>query len=387
MMLRERLKVFTGLAVLAGVIGSGTPGIANDSSAGPTTILTGEQALAFQSGYIVAHEEVSGTVAGARQAKSLFAGDDVLYVRFPRETAIQTGDHFTLYKPAQPVFHPITGAFIGRLITILGIVEVTTVPVDEVSKARIVRSFDSISPGNPVMPYKAPPPVPDQGASDGSVSGVIVEFKAPRQLTAQGDIVYIDRGAADGVSLGDRFTVIRLGTRQSPTTRLPDEPVAELKIIGLQEQTATAYVTKSLDTLRRGDVIIQLSSREERAGAPLAAVTEAPRALPTDIYFAFDRWDLSEDGKMDLADIAEFLKEHPAAKLLIEGHCDERGSREYNLVLGEKRAQEVRRYLLNLGVTNPLNITSYGKERPVCTEPDETCYARNRRAHLVITGD
>jgi peptidoglycan-associated lipoprotein len=103
-----------------------------------------------------------------------------------------------------------------------------------------------------------------------------------------------------------------------------------------------------------------------------------------DIYFAFDKWALSSEGKKNLADSAEFLKHNPDAKIVIEGYCDERGSREYNLVLGEKRAKETRRYLADLGIRNPVSVTSYGKERQVCVERDEACYWRNRRAHIVL---
>ncbi len=103
-----------------------------------------------------------------------------------------------------------------------------------------------------------------------------------------------------------------------------------------------------------------------------------------EVYFEFDRWGLSPEGKKNLSQNAEILKQNPTAQVLIEGHCDERGSLEYNLVLGEKRAQETRRYLLTLGITNPVGVTSYGKERPVCTEHDESCYWKNRRAHLVL---
>ena len=103
-----------------------------------------------------------------------------------------------------------------------------------------------------------------------------------------------------------------------------------------------------------------------------------------DVYFEFDRWGLSPEGKKNLDQNAEILKQNPGARVLIEGHCDERGSIEYNLVLGEKRAQETRRHLLTLGITNPVGVTSYGKERPVCTDPDESCYWKNRRAHLVL---
>jgi peptidoglycan-associated lipoprotein len=106
-----------------------------------------------------------------------------------------------------------------------------------------------------------------------------------------------------------------------------------------------------------------------------------------DIYFAFDKWALSIEGKKNLAESAEFLRQNPDVKLVIEGYCDERGSREYNLVLGEKRAKETRRFLADLGILNPVSVTSYGKERQVCAERDESCYWKNRRAHLVIDAE
>ena len=114
---------------------------------------------------------------------------------------------------------------------------------------------------------------------------------------------------------------------------------------------------------------------------------EDSRKQLVDIYFAYDRWGLSDEGKKNLSESAGFLKGHPKAKLLIEGHCDERGSAEYNLALGEKRAKEARQYLSDLGIQNPVAVTSYGKERPSCKEQDESCYSKNRRAHLLIEAD
>jgi peptidoglycan-associated lipoprotein len=114
---------------------------------------------------------------------------------------------------------------------------------------------------------------------------------------------------------------------------------------------------------------------------------EAAKRQLADIYFAFDKWALSSEGMKNLAQSAEVLRQNPTAKILIEGHCDERGSREYNMVLGEKRALEARRYLESLGVKNPVVVTSYGKERPVCNEQDESCYWKNRRAHLALEGE
>jgi peptidoglycan-associated lipoprotein len=129
-------------------------------------------------------------------------------------------------------------------------------------------------------------------------------------------------------------------------------------------------------------VVAKAEQPESQARKASEAVTK-PLA---DIYFAFDRWGLSAEGRKYLTEDAETLKQHPEATLLIEGYCDERGSREYNLVLGEKRAQEAMLYLSALGIKNPVKVTSYGKERQVCTEQDEACFWKNRRAHLVIEG-
>jgi outer membrane protein OmpA-like peptidoglycan-associated protein len=101
-----------------------------------------------------------------------------------------------------------------------------------------------------------------------------------------------------------------------------------------------------------------------------------------DIYFPVDRWGLVEEERKSLASSAAFLKKHPKAPLLIEGYCDERGSREYNLMLGDKRARETREFLKDLGVRNPVAIKSYGKERSICSDRVESCYWQNRRAHL-----
>ena len=127
-------------------------------------------------------------------------------------------------------------------------------------------------------------------------------------------------------------------------------------------------------------------AKAEQPESQARKASEAATRPLADIYFAFDRWGLSTDGKKILSENADLLRQHPDAKLHIEGYCDERGSREYNLVLGEKRAQEAMLYLSALGIKNPVKVTSYGKERQVCTEQDEACYWKNRRAHLVIEG-
>lgn len=102
-----------------------------------------------------------------------------------------------------------------------------------------------------------------------------------------------------------------------------------------------------------------------------------------DIFFGYDSWRISEDAKVSLGESAEWLKANPDAALTVEGHCDERGSSSYNLVLGEKRAKAVRNYLVELGVSpGRVKVVSYGEERPFCEEATESCYQLNRRGHL-----
>jgi peptidoglycan-associated lipoprotein len=104
-----------------------------------------------------------------------------------------------------------------------------------------------------------------------------------------------------------------------------------------------------------------------------------------DVYFAFDSWKLTEEGKQALGKAAQWLKTNGERRVTIEGHCDERGTAAYNMVLGSKRAKVVESYLQSFGVNElRLTVTSFGKERPVCKEQEESCYRLNRRAHLVV---
>jgi len=117
--------------------------------------------------------------------------------------------------------------------------------------------------------------------------------------------------------------------------------------------------------------------RAEQAAAAAAGLR--------DVFFGYDSWTLSEEGRQALSRNAEWMKLNPGANVKVEGHCDERGTSAYNLVLGEKRAKAVRNYLVELGVAaNRLSVVSYGKERPFCNEHVESCYQQNRRGHLVV---
>ena len=103
------------------------------------------------------------------------------------------------------------------------------------------------------------------------------------------------------------------------------------------------------------------------------------------VYFGYDRYDLTPEAQAQLQKQATWLQSYPNVVVTVEGHCDERGTREYNLALGERRASAVREYLVALGVpANRLQTISYGKERPAVVAFDEGGYALNRRAVTVV---
>jgi len=106
-----------------------------------------------------------------------------------------------------------------------------------------------------------------------------------------------------------------------------------------------------------------------------------------DIHFDFDKYNIRPDAAEILKRKAEWLKEHPNIHVLVEGHCDERGTNEYNLALGERRANSAKQFLLSLGADVAcMSTISYGEERPIDPRHNEEAWAKNRRAHFVITG-
>jgi peptidoglycan-associated lipoprotein len=104
-----------------------------------------------------------------------------------------------------------------------------------------------------------------------------------------------------------------------------------------------------------------------------------------DAYFDLDKADIRSDARSALAKTADFLRNYPQVKVVVEGHCDERGSTEYNLALGDRRAAAVKQYLVSLGIgADRMSTVSYGKEKPFCMESNEDCWQKNRRGHFVM---
>jgi len=123
----------------------------------------------------------------------------------------------------------------------------------------------------------------------------------------------------------------------------------------------------------------------DRTKKGLAPGDEGPL---TDIHFGFDSYELDEPARTTLRDNGNWLKDHPKTKVEVEGHCDERGTVEFNLALGAKRAGAAKEYLVALGVAaDRLTTISYGEELPLCHEHTEECWQKNRRAHFVVLGE
>src|SRR5207237_1727124 len=131
----------------------------------------GDQALAFQGGYILPTEKLAGSIIGARQPKTYFSTGDTLYIRFIRNLDVHTGDWVTAYRLTNPVFHPITTVYVGRLVKVLGILEITSEPQNRGVEARVIQPVDSMGPGDPVILFASPTEGPDEGRAAERVTG------------------------------------------------------------------------------------------------------------------------------------------------------------------------------------------------------------------------
>jgi peptidoglycan-associated lipoprotein len=156
------------------------------------------------------------------------------------------------------------------------------------------------------------------------------------------------------------------------STKPEETPSAAASTAGQSSKPAAAppssgTSSSSLEALQRGE------STATPASSPLK-----------DVYFDFDSYALRTDARAVLKSNAEWLKANPGAQVQIEGHCDERGTTEYNLALGSKRAQSAKDYLVTLGIAGSrLSTISYGEELPVCTEHNEECWQKNRHDRFV----
>ncbi len=213
----------------------------------------------------------------------------------------------------------------------------------------------------PPPPPTPPPPAPAPTAS---------LTANPNTITAgQSTTLIWKTDYATDVSIDQLGKVDPSGSRSVTPTESTTYRLVARNDSGTQEATARVTVTQAA-----------------APPPPTSNQTEAELFAQRiqDVFYEYDSYDITQQYQRVLQADASFLQQHPNMKFLIEGHCDERGSTEYNLALGDNRANAAKQALISLGISaNRIRTISYGKERPFCTESTEACWAQNRRAHFV----
>ncbi|MCX7816711.1 MAG: peptidoglycan-associated lipoprotein Pal [Syntrophales bacterium] len=193
------------------------------------------------------------------------------------------------------------------------------------------------------------------------------------------------------------FLMLSSCAKKSAVTEVPEQKAVEPKKESVSETPKPkAVVEEKAKTPALEPLMEKKEVAKEAPAVKESPITEEKKAVSTeakpvakvelrDINFDFDKYNIRPDAREILKEHAEWLMKNPEVRILIEGHCDERGTNEYNLALGEKRANETKKYLIELGISaDRIETISYGEERPLDPRHCEEAWAKNRRAHFVI---
>jgi len=208
-----------------------------------------------------------------------------------------------------------------------------------------------------------PPPPPPAPAPTASLTANPNSITAGQSTTLIWKTDYATDVSIDGIGKVDPN-----GSRQVTPTESTTYHLVARNDSGTQEATARVTVT------------------QPQAPPPPPSTTEEQlfQQNVQDVFFEYDSYDITQQYQQVLQRDAQFLQQHPNIRFTIEGHCDERGSTEYNLALGDNRANATKQALVSLGISaDRIRTISYGKEKPFCTESTESCWAQNRRGHFV----
>ncbi len=187
------------------------------------------------------------------------------------------------------------------------------------------------------------------------------------------------------ITAGDRV-VLTWSTTNAATASIEgvgDVPTSGVKTVTPAVSTSYQLIAKGTGGTAEASVRITVNVPPPVVTAPVntRSADEEFKANVQDIFFNYDKYDVSTDAQAVLAKDATYLLSHPNAKILVGGYCDERGSNEYNLALGQNRADSAKKVLVSAGVAaSRIRIISYGKEKPFCTESTVACWQKNRRA-------
>ena len=387
----------------------------------------GEQALAFSSGFIRDDVPSDGVVAKTAYSRQVVGHGDTVYLRMNHPEDVSLGSLYTVYRRSRKVFHPTNGRYVGNLFSIIGVVRVVKMD-NELATGKIDHGYMWIAPGDMLMPFSLPSmeDAAIAGTSSPDTAGMVIEIQTPRTLVAQNNIVYLDLGRTDGLRIGDRFEV-RRSRRGFPT-----EPIGEVKILAVEDMTATALIVRALMPFAIGDQVVPKELTRETAGhvahydqahqAPLSASTKARESLTKSLQSEIATGDVSVEqvgdkvtislndlvnqleyepgearikptGMRILKEISEYLKHDTDNEILVEGHTDNQPIgptlvKHYatNQELSEDRAGLIVRYFIDAGI-DPAALTAigYADTRPVSSNAREEGRKRNRRIEIILT--
>lgn len=405
------------------------------------SIRLGQAALTYAAGSIRQDMPLEGVVnvmtgdnqlAGNRMMLG-WSGTDTLYLKLNKPGEAALGDLYTVYRRARKVFHPITKQYLGYVINRVGVVKV--IQVDPVLVGvQVVRSYGPISPGDPVMRFTPPAAeeIAEQTSAAGDVEAVIVELQSDKHmsLVAQNNIVYLDKGQADGVRAGDCLEIFRTGGG------LPERKIGEVKVLSTEPYTAAAVVSKAVSRALIGDRLrtkqgssVQQALRSDQREEDLPAVTVQPVSatngvpsvpvqqdaqtakttgadrvrggvrlnlddLADQLEYESGEVKVKPAGVPVLAKVAEYLATAAdSQQVRVEGHSDNmeigpslKGAFPTNWELSKARAAEIVRYLVEKGGMDSakLSAVGYGASRPVASNGTEAGRKKNRRIEIVL---
>lgn len=399
-------------------------GAATAFSAAPAhkAVQYGDQALAFSSGFIREQMPVEGTVAKTAYNRQVVGHGDTVYLRMRFAEDVVPGSLYTVYRKNRKVFHPANGHYLGNLIAIVGVVQVTKID-GNLATAKVERGYMWIAPGDLVMPF-TPPVVEEVAVSDERLDtiGMIVDIEIPRTLVAQSNIVFLDLGRVDGLQVGDRLDVLR--SRRG----FPTESIAELKILAMEDMTSTALVSNAVMPVAIGD---QAVPKEPNRGTTRVSHSpetshsvskKAHETLTKSLHEEIAKGDVSVEqsgnkvtislndlvhrleydsgeaqvkpsGMKILKQIGEYLKQDVENDIVVEGHTDNQRIgptlvKRYptNQDLSEARADLIVKYFIEAGI-DPSSLTAvgYADTRPLASNGLEEGRKRNRRVQIVLT--
>jgi chemotaxis protein MotB len=394
----------------------------------PRVVRYGETAVAFASGAIqkvTPRDGIVNLITGDNQSsgnRMLLGNRDVLYLKLDNPAAAAIGDLFTVYRRVRKVFHPLTREYLGSVTIRVAVVKVIDVE-HELTTAETVVGYGPIAPGDLVMRFVAPP-AGEIGSENrvADVEGMIIEIQADKPMTmvSQWNVVYVDRGSADGLQAGDVLDLYR------HSVGLPVRKIGQIKVLSTEDHTATARVIKANTRVFKGDRVKRIGGRESREpmaqswGIALSPAT-APKEerAPTDLvtkqlttrkasgesrinlgdlsnvlYYESGQAAMKPEGHHVLDQLIAYLIDSSDARLIrVEGHTDNveigpslRARYASNVDLANARADSVVRYLVERGGLDPARLTAvgYGDGRPTATNANEEGRRKNRRVEIVL---